>query len=464
MKMLDQNQYISIGVNIGIFILFLILSIVFLFKIKIEQKGYKITYVFYILFWIPIMLVRNLNATIQYGIGDTSLLYIVLGVYGFVGIFIRLLADYISFLAKYRKAFLMFAIISIIVTFIPLTIVQNTTTNIIQVVGVGIGASCIGTYHLLFKEQYSKEKNFLAVSLLSIPPLLANFITSPIRSVFNTIAYNSVTKAVDPSFLKYLWVIAILFMVIVFVFWFFIKERKILSLWIEDKNKEVKNDKYQIGIFILFSIIGLIILFIRFSNAGSVAALHLQILNKFNDQKAFYYESYLNLVHNVFQLIAGVLMGVVFVKKLRPVYLMMIGCALFVLYHLLSIFLLTPVSFFIIHIINGFAYGLVYNTLLSVVMVIVWRTKKITAMGVYQSILSIGIMLSGPFVNFLKIGFNASKLSFDDYKGHNVVYNVILISLAILVIFLLLGVFFLMKKREKMIALNKEKNQILFKT
>ncbi|AJQ45270.1 hypothetical protein JM47_01395 [Ureaplasma diversum] len=450
---LTFNQKVSVAVNSSIFLLILIASIIFLMKVKFEEKGYKLAYIFYIIFWIPTALVRNLNAPMQNALGDVNLLWLVLGAYGFVGIFIRAFADYMHYLIRYRKAFLLLSIIVMTITYIPILIQPNTTTNIIQTIGVGIGASCIGTYQLLFKEQYLKQKYFLAVSLLSIPPLLANFLTSPIRSMMNALALReSTTKQLDPEILKYTWIIGIVFLIVAFVMWFFIKEKRHIA-WNLTPLNQTKNETYQIISFILYALAGLLILFIRFSNSGSVASLHIQILNKYIDQKAYFYESYLTIVHNLFQLCAGVLMGTVLIKRLSTWQIMMIGCAFFMIYHTAAIFAVTPISFITIHALNGFAYGLVYNVILTIVVIINLRTNKVSAMGIYQSVLAIGITLSGPFVNFVKVGFSLynknSTLAAQEYYRHNQTYNLILLGGVIVAAILITAAYWINKKGDQ---------------
>jgi ABC-type transport system involved in multi-copper enzyme maturation permease subunit len=88
------------------------------------------------------------------------------------------------------------------ITYIPIIIFPCTATNVIQSLGVGVGASMIGTYQLMFNEQYGKSKQFLTVSLLSIPPLLADFIASAIQSTFSSINKNDNYN--DVNVLKYL--------------------------------------------------------------------------------------------------------------------------------------------------------------------------------------------------------------------------------------------------------------------
>jgi hypothetical protein len=89
-----------------------------------------------------------------------------------------------------------------LVTYIPIIIYPSTATNVIQSLGVGVGASMIGTYQLMFNEQYGKAKQFLTVSLLSIPPLLADFIASPIQSTFSSNGNDDTANNVE--ILKYL--------------------------------------------------------------------------------------------------------------------------------------------------------------------------------------------------------------------------------------------------------------------
>ncbi|MCQ3914513.1 MAG: hypothetical protein MJ201_01680 [Mycoplasmoidaceae bacterium] len=60
-------------------------------------------------------------------------------------------------------------------------IVPCLATNIIQSITVGIGASGIAVFNLMFNEQYAKRKVFLTVTLLSLPPLLAEFFSSVLQ-------------------------------------------------------------------------------------------------------------------------------------------------------------------------------------------------------------------------------------------------------------------------------------------
>lgn len=173
------------------------------------------------------MLVRPYRGTIQTAI-DPQFVTIALSVYGFVGIFVRIFADAINYLFRYRKTFLYICAITELGLFLPLVINPSSATNILSSIGIGIGASCIGTYELLFKEQFGNKKAFLTVSVLSIPPLLANFLTAPIQSLIKTVATTGQSQ-VDPNILRYLWLIAIPFLLISFIMIFFLKEKRMVA-------------------------------------------------------------------------------------------------------------------------------------------------------------------------------------------------------------------------------------------
>ncbi len=72
--------------------------------------------------------------------------------------------------------------------------------------------------------------------------------------------------------------------------------------------------------------IGLIITFVKFSNSGGVATLHLQKLGEFQNADTSAYEGYLSMVFALFQLAGGVLVGTVLIKKIRTIGIFAIGC------------------------------------------------------------------------------------------------------------------------------------------
>ncbi|WPL39874.1 hypothetical protein [Malacoplasma iowae] len=161
-----QNNLLEITINSIIFVIVFSCSLLFVFKLKNVTKGYKIFFISYVVFWIPLKLLRDYTSIIQNEI-NPHIVWLPLVMYGLVGIFIRPIADWLSLYIKNRKIILYMAVSIGIITFIPIIIYPSTETNIVQSVGVGIGASMIGTYELMFKEQYTKSKSFLTVSIMA---------------------------------------------------------------------------------------------------------------------------------------------------------------------------------------------------------------------------------------------------------------------------------------------------------
>lgn len=345
------------------------------------------------------MLVRPYRGTLQTSIGGGEFLWIVIAAYGFVGIFLRVFADWFNYIFKYRKAFLYLAACLEIVLFLPVIIHINTATNVLEAVGIGVGASCIGTYELLFKEQYGRKKAFLSVSFMSIPPLLANFLTAPIQSIVRTAARTP--HGSNPHVLIWMWYLAFAFLVLALVMLIFVREvrkRELVNvkqvpLYTKFMYKEDSQNMY----FVMVALIGAVVMFIKFSNSGAVGTLHLENLGKYSHMNVTSYEGYLSVVFSLFQLAAGVLVGTVLIRKMSIFSIFSMGIGLWIIYTICAMFIRNPIAYMTVHSINGFSYGILYNLLLAIVLSISYRERKITKMGIYQSILAIGITGSGWF-------------------------------------------------------------------
>lgn len=467
---LSQSEIITISVNSGIFLILSIASLFLVNKLKLEQKGYKYLFWLYTIFWVPIMLVRPYRGTMQTAL-DANFLAIVLAAYGLVGIFIRVFADVISYLFKYRKAFLYFCIATQTILFIPLIINPSTSTNIVSSIGIGIGASCIGTYEILFKEQYGNKKAFLTVSVLSIPPLLANFLTAPIQSIIKTLSISSdpITNKniVNPEILRYLWVIALVFLVISFVMVIFLKETR-MQTPLQNYYKDIRQKNYfhsDLVMLIGLCIIGSLIAFIKFSNSDSVATSHLSNLGDLNNTSTASYEGYISVIFSLFQLVAGVLMGLYLVKKMNVTNIFLIGSGVWIIYVIISSFISNPIGYFVVHSLNGFGYGILYNLILALVLKNTIDNKIVTKMGIYQSILSVGVAVSGFFTTWMKnviIG-NANNVTLNQYMHSYLVQNMVLLGVivAMTIAFILLMYY---GNKKTSISLDRSKNTSLNKT
>lgn len=473
---LKTPEIISLSINSAVFLTFTIAAFFLVNKINLQEKGYKYLFWLYTVFWIPVMLVRSYSSKMEGGIDPTkTYVPIVLASYGIVGIFIRLFADSISYLFKYRKAFLYFSVFTELVLIIPITINPTTTTNIISSVGIGIGASCIGSFELLFKEQYGNRKAFLTVSVLSIPPLLADFLTAPLQSIAVTLSTDSVTNKVNPNLLKYMWVVAIAFLVVAFVMLIFLKEKR-MEVPLENKKIQVKSIfeksfQQNLWMFIFLCFVGSIITFVKFSNSGAIATTHISNLGNIIGKSTKPYEGYLSVAFSSFQLIAGVSMGIYLIRKLDVISIFLIGAGSWMIFIIATSFISNPIAYIFIHTLNGFGYGILYNLMLALVLKITIDNKLFTKMGIYQSILSIGISVSGPFSTWIKktvIGEwkPLTDITINKYMKSYLVQNMVLLSVVVATTLLFTLVMYFVNKNSDSFTLNKKEseNEKIFKS
>ncbi|MGL4647645.1 MAG: MFS transporter [Mycoplasmoidaceae bacterium] len=427
---LDQIN-LKIFINLIILVIVLIIALVILWKLKFENKGYKYLFLLYIIIWIPIMLVRPYRGPVQAEI-DNLLKWIPLMLYGLIGVFARPLMDFTALYFKNRKVILQSAILIILITYLPIIFFQSTATNIIQTLGVGIGASIIGIYELLFKEQYGKSKALLTVSILAIPPLVADFITAPIQSMIASFAKNVDAPGYDISKLAILWIIGVGFLILALVMAFFVKEQRAF-VGMNFGNKVIENKNDQVS-FLLICLIGAIILFIKFGNSGSVGTTRLHELGKLTNMDVSGYEGYLSTVFSTFQLLGTFLFGYCAIKNFSTIKIFMIGFIIWMFYHFISIFYFNPIFFFSIHALNGFAYGILYNLFLGYILSLSFKNKLITPMGIYQAILAIGITLSNFFTTFI-----SSNLMLD-LRQATIIIDTTIMALLVLSLILLIYV------------------------
>ena len=402
-----QNNLLEIIINSVIFLVVFSCSLLFVFKLKNVTKGYKIFFISYVVFWIPLKLLRDYTSIIQNQI-DSTIVWLPLVMYGLVGIFIRPLADWLSLYLKNRKIILYGAVAIGILTFIPIIIYPSTETNVVQSIGVGVGASMIGTYELMFKEQYTKSKSFLTVSIMAFPPLIADFISAPIQSTIKIISSSNNSQSLNLNIFIYLWVVGIGFYIITFLILFFVKEdRSKVGTTLNNirlDNNENKTSFKSIYLFVLVCMTGFFISFIKFSNSGSIATLTIQNLaqNIGIQDKIASIQAYLSTIFSLAQLLGTVFVANFLVKKTNKLVSFSIGICLWILFQLVVIFNQNPYVYFGVSFFNGFAYGILYNLVLAYVLSMSFKTNKITPMGIYQCILSIGIASSSFLIPYLK--------------------------------------------------------------
>lgn len=414
----DQSMslnWILLTINFSIFICVLIGSIILLWKLKLETKGYKLLFIFYTLFWFPLMLVRSYRGTLNNDLEiDKSLLWVPLTVYGLIGIIARPIFDFFGAYFKSRKSIVYFSLWLQIISFIPVILHPSFTTNIIQSIGVGIGASCIGTFSLWFNEQHTKTKPFLTISILSLPPLIADFLASPIQSIIRSLSKygssnpNEIPIHADPHVTIYLWIIALCFILINCIVGYFLKEQRSFIGIKKEQNKKIINTKLDILILIFIILVGASIDFAKFSTSDSIATLIIQSIGGSQNTKTF--EGYISALFSFFQLLGGILMGLIFSRYFTKIIIYIFGIFFLILYNTSTILITQynsnsiqgAILFLSIQSLNGFGYGILYNLLIAHVLSLGFKAKYFSPLGIYQSFAAASIASGTFFTSALK--------------------------------------------------------------
>ena len=394
------------------------------------------------------MLVRDYRGNFQKEF-NSLLLWLPLMIYGLVGVFIRPFLDYFGVVLKNRKSIIYIALFLELVTFLPITIIQNEATSTIQALGIGIGASMIGTYELMFKEQYGKSQSYLTVSILAFPPIIADFASGPFQAIVEAYAKSDQNLYIER--MTILWIVAICVIPITFLLTVIIKEdRNKVGLIYE--NKVLKKNNHGILLFILVLIIGMIITYIKFANSGAVGKAQLVNLFKFNNlTNHASLNAYLSTIFTVGQIIGTFGFSFMSYKKVNKNIIFSFGISIWIIYHFISLFIFNPYVFLSIHVFNGIAYGLLYNVILGYVLSLSFKTRKITPMGIYQSVAAIGITTSNWFNTYLKENVFKSN-NFDNFKTSVFVVDaIILVLLVILCVLYFINYYFSDRIKKKII-------------
>ena len=446
---ISQTAMNKIIINVCILIVIVIGTVIFLRKVKFESKSYQFLFISYILFWFSIMLVRQYRNDFQKQI-DPSLIWVTSMIYGLVGVFFRPFFDFFQVAIKNRKAIIYIALGIQFITLLPIIFIQNQTTSIVQAAGIGIGASLIATYELLFKEQYGKSKSFMTVSILAFPPLIADFAAAPIQSIIYSFAVPSKGEF-NPDIMAILWIVAIAIMPITFCITLFTKEDRCL-IGIKTNNTVIDSSK-KWGVYVLLLFIGLLITFIKFSNSGVAGKLNLEHLEKFttNDANPFL-NAYLSTIFSSGQIIGTFVFAWMSLKNVNKNKIFIVGISVWISYHIISLFIYNPYVFFGIHILNGFSYGILYNLILGYVLSYSFKSKYFTPIGIYQAVSSIGITTSTWFNTYLKenifVTNDHSIESFDKYKSVVFLIDSIILG-AIVILTILYGVLYYIEDYKK---------------
>ena len=361
----------------------LILVLVYYLTKKFElKKDQIIIFWILVLFWSAISIIRayrKLYAITPVENGGLSLTPLlasqIAAGYGLMSLIVRLPMFIASDIFRRRKIFVQISLFLLIVTSFLVAFNGSYTTLYLSSLSLGVSATMLALFNVMFSETFSKEKAALSVSILSVAPLLAEFIAAPIQYIFTINEYKH---------FNYMWIVSGILAVATFILTFMMKDyRPVNSGFSFDKVKVVLKH----GSFIYVCIMASLLSFVKFATSGA----NMIAYGKTSLGMSPLMLAYMDAVFAIPQLIAGVLVGVYFTRKwgLQKTLLFMFGCAL--AFYIIALYVNNPYIIYFSYILNGLGYGGAYNVLISLAMQYFDREYRNVSMGIYQAFFALGI-------------------------------------------------------------------------
>lgn len=398
MTALLSNKLILIVVTI---ILTLALSIFLIKKYKLTR--YQVfVFVLLVLFWSAINIIRAYRknyatgSIADGGLGlDLSAAATMAAAYGLISIFVRLPVFALSDFFKSRKFFIALALAFVLGSSILVIVDPSYESLYWSSLALGAGASLLSLFNVMFAETFSPKQAIFSVSVLSVAPLLAEFLMSPLQYVATS------TKPIDYA---WMWGVSAVLSAFALIFLMFVKDNKkpTRNFSLAKVKKALTNPH-----FILLSLLGIVVSFVRFASSGSN-------MNNFAKTELIAMSplliAYVEMVYSIAQLVAGVLVGIVLKKKIGVKWTLILGLSLSGIFTILASFITDPTTLFWLNALNGFGYGLTYNVLLGMAMQPFDLDMREVTMGIYQTFFAVGIYY-GDKIYALMSGFVSKELS-----------------------------------------------------
>lgn len=376
----------------------LVIGLVFYLYKKYNLTKYQLMiFILLVVFWSSINIIRAYRkgyAVSPVEIGGLGLSAVlganITAAYGLISIFVRLPFFALSDYFKSRKLFIGFALALIFVTSGVVVVNPTYDTLLFSSLSLGVGASLLAMFNVMFAETFSKEQALVSVSILSVAPLLAEFAVAPLQSL---------ATGGDVKHYGWMWAISAGFALLAFVMLLFTKDNKTNERnFSKEKFLKVVTD----GRFLVLCFLGVLISFIKFGSSGAnvVAYARSEFINMDSTLIA-----YTDVVFSLFQLAAGVLMGIYLKKKIGVRNTLILGVFLSMLFIGVVSFSTNAFLIFVTYAFNGFGYGLTYNCLLGLAMQPFAKEFREISMGVYQTLFAIGIFYGDKIYAYIAQGF-----------------------------------------------------------
>lgn len=294
--------------------------------------------------------------------------------YGLVSMLMRFPAFYLSDALGSRK-WLFGAVISALgLSSLWVVLAPGYHSLYASSMAMGLGASMLALFNVSFSETFDEKQAMMSVSILSVAPLLAEFLMSP---------FQYLTTAQTVKNYPNMWWISIGLSMISLALLSRIREhRRPQRRMTMARFKQVAARR---SIWVL-SGVGVLVSFARFGLTGSNFVTYAQSIGMGPLMVA-----YVELIYSIFQLVAGVLAGLWFARRIGSKNTLLLGLGLSISFNLILIFSRDPLILFLANGLSGFGYGLTYNSLIGLALQPFAREERELSLGIFQTFFGLGI-------------------------------------------------------------------------
>lgn len=410
-------------------ILYLITVIITLTLIGYLIKKYNLNhyqvmiFVLLVLFWSAVIVVRAYRKSYAFNPIDKGGLAlgaaqaaVIASAYGFISIFARFSIFLLSDFFHSRKLLIGLASVIIGVTSLLVVVNPNYTTLLLSSLALGIGASTLSLFNVFFAQTFDEKQAMMSVSILSVAPLLAEFIMSAFQANFTIVSQENYRQ---------LWILSTGLSIIAFLFLIFVKDNKAPKrVMTFDSLKQVLSNK---NIY-FFGLIAILVSVIKFSTSGSNLITYFQSdLIKMDGTKV----AYSDFIFSISQMVAGILAGLMISKKIGLKNTLTLGIVLGILFNLILIYSTNDWILFFSSLLSGFGYGLTYNSLIGLTLESVKVDLREMNMALFQTFFAIGIFY-GDYL--YKIILNFIQTSNEGLMYQSVFKAILYLSIVLLLI------------------------------
>lgn len=406
----------------SIFMIILTFAIIFFISKKYDlDRNQKIIFWLFVLFWSGITVVRayrklySISPMEEGGLGFSIIMATqITSAYGLISCFIRLPIFILSDIFNRKKIFIQIALFVLTLASFMVVLKPSYNTLYFSSVAMGICASMLAVFNVLFSETFSKEKAAISASILSIAPLLAEFIAAPIQYLSTYGSYKN---------FKLLWTLSAIISVIAFVLTFFVKDVSYSAKRFSfAKVKKV----FEFKGYLYICLIAILVSFIKFSTSGANMIAYAKV----NLNMPPLFLAYIDVLFAFPQLVASVLAGTYFAKKIGIEKTLVLGLGSNLVFYIIILLTRSYLPAFLGYMFNGFGYGIAYTCLISMAMQYFEKEDRNVSMGIFQLFFAMGVYFGDRVYLWISKLIPNGILGFEQNKSiYLIVVGITLISI-----------------------------------